>query len=162
LGAAERLQSSRPAALFLLVGDGPRLADVEREARERRLGNVRFLPLQPAAGLGAALAAADVHLVCMREAVLGLVVPSKVYGVLAAGRPCIFLGPRECEAARLLERLGCGAVLPSTDAAGLAGCLHRWLERPDELEQLRRRAAAARGAVGLAAVLPAFEEALKS
>lgn len=159
LGAAEQMRTI-PAIQFVLIGDGPRLAAVRQEASARGLDNVRFLPFQPAERLAETLAAADVHVVSMRKSVLGLVVPSKVYGVLAAGRPCVFLGPRECAAARLLEGRGCGAVLPSTDAAGLAACLRRWLEHPDELERLRHRAEAGRGAVGLASVLAAFEAAL--
>ncbi len=99
LTAAERLKGSRPEIVFLMIGDGPRAAEVRDEAKRRALTNMRFLPLQPREGLAESLGAADVHLITMRERLAGLVVPSKFYGVLASGRPAIFIGPADSEVA---------------------------------------------------------------
>jgi len=156
LEAAERLQPVLPQVVFLFVGQGPRLPWVMEQARQRQLANVRFLPLQPRANLGQSLRAADVHLASMREDLCGLVVPSKVYGVLAAGRPCLFLGPPESEAAQLILRAGCGAVLPSTDGAKVAQCLEHWATDPAAWQSLQARSQAVAQRVGLSSAVPAF------
>ncbi|MBI3878478.1 MAG: glycosyltransferase family 4 protein, partial [Verrucomicrobia bacterium] len=85
LDAAELLAAGAPRVAFLLVGDGPRAAWIQGEVARRNLENVRVLPPTPRARLAESLGAADVHLVSMRAELCGLVVPSKVYGVLAAG-----------------------------------------------------------------------------
>jgi len=139
LDAAAALRDRRPDIAFVLVGDGARMADLTAAAAARGLGNVRFLPPQPADRLAATLGAADVHLATMAEAALGCLVPCKVYGALAAARPCLLLGPGGGEAARLLEGSGAGAVLAPQDGAGLAAWLERLADRPD----LRRAMAAA-------------------
>lgn len=126
LEAADRLQSLLPKALFVFVGDGPKLSWVQQQTAERQLRNVRFLPAQPRETLAQSLAAADLHLASMREDFLGLVVPSKVYGILAAGRPCVFLGPKECEVARVIAEHQCGCVCPADDGRLLADELLRW------------------------------------
>ncbi|NBB86257.1 MAG: glycosyltransferase [Bacteroidetes bacterium] len=101
LDAAERLQGD-PEVVFLFVGEGPRRAEVEAAAARRGLANVRFLPFQPMERLAESLSAADLHVVTMRPGTEGLVVPSKLYGVLAAGRPVLLLGADASEAARVL------------------------------------------------------------
>jgi glycosyltransferase involved in cell wall biosynthesis len=144
LDAAARLRDRRPDITVVVAGDGARSAEVAAAASRRGLGNVRFLPRQPAARLPATLGAADVHLATMAEEALGCLVPCKVYGALAAGRPCLLLGPAGGEAARLLETGGAGAVLPPDDGAGLAAWLERLADRPDLRAAM---AAAARPAV---------------
>jgi colanic acid biosynthesis glycosyl transferase WcaI len=119
LDAAERLKAKR-GIVFLFAGGGPRAAEVRARAAERRLGNVRFVRSVPREDLPAALAAADVHLVTLRPAFEQLVSPSKLAGVLAAGRPALFVGPPECEAARLLRATGAGLAFVPGDGAGLA------------------------------------------
>lgn len=57
-------------------------------------------PYQPRAALGESLAAADLHLITMRPGFAGLIVPSKIYGILAVGRPAVFVGPGDSEVAR--------------------------------------------------------------
>ena len=160
LDAAEQLQSELPRVLFLFVGHGPCLGWVREQAAQRRLNNVRFLPRQPRENLGASLAAADVHLASMREELCGLVVPSKVYGVLAAGRPCLFLGPEASEPAQLLRQSGCGSVLAPPTGAELAGCLARWVNDPDLLRETRPRLAAIAERVGFSSAGQAFARAL--
>jgi len=139
LDAAGQLQATHPSVLFVLVGEGPRRARLEAEVGKRNLTNVYFLPRQPKARLAECLSAAHIHLASMRSALCGLVVPSKVYGILAAGRPCLFLGPRDSEAARLIETHQCGSVLEDATGVGLAKTLVTWAEEPD-----RRAAVASR------------------
>jgi len=133
LDAARLLEDSRPEVLFLFVGDGPRLPWVRREVQELSLKNVRFLPPQPKERLAKSLAAADLHLASMREELCGLVVPSKISGVLTAGRPCIFLGPTNSEAAQVILRFKAGAVLERGDGRRLANTIKDWAGNREEL-----------------------------
>jgi colanic acid biosynthesis glycosyl transferase WcaI len=90
LAAARALAEQEPRVLFLFVGDGPRLPEVQTEARGR--ANVRFMPYQPREHLRALFNAADVHLVTLRDEVSGMVVPSKYPAALAAGKPVLLVG----------------------------------------------------------------------
>lgn len=157
LEAATRLQASHPQAIFVLVGDGPRRSWLRDEVAARGLANVLFLPYQPRETLAQSLGAADLHLATMEDNLCGLVVPSKVAGVVSAGRPCLFIGPRESEAARLLLEHEIGEVLPQPDGLALAGRLAAWMEHPDRRARTCARAAAAASAVGLPAAVDGFE-----
>jgi colanic acid biosynthesis glycosyl transferase WcaI len=161
LDAAERLQLTLPHVVILFVGAGPRLAWVQEQVERRRLENVRFLLFQPKERLAESLAAADLHLASMRQELCGLVVPSKVYGVLAAGRPCVFLGPKESEAAQTILQHGCGSVLSNATGARLAACIGQWAKSPRLLQEARQRAMAISGEVGLVSAVNLFEALLK-
>jgi glycosyltransferase involved in cell wall biosynthesis len=121
LGAAELLRSERIA--FLLIGGGVNMDALKIEAGRRRLDNFRFLPYQPREGLEDALAAADVHWVSLLPRLEGLIVPSKFYGILAAGRPTLFIGDPDGELARIIRAQGCGMVVEIGDSRGLADAL---------------------------------------
>lgn len=156
LDAAERLRESHPHALFLFVGSGPRLPWVKEQAGKRNLHNVRFLPFQPKEKLAQSLAAADLHLASMQHELCGLVVPSKVYGVMAAGRPCVFLGPEESEAAQFILQHGCGSVLSKATGSRLASCLARWMSDAALLRETRERVESIGERVSLQSAVRAF------
>ncbi|WP_245986186.1 glycosyltransferase family 4 protein [Azospirillum thermophilum] len=128
LEAAERLATEAPEVLVLVIGEGRRHAGLTAAAAVRRLGNLRTLPLQPGERLAESLSAADLHLAAMEPDACGLLVPSKVAGALAAGRPCLFLGPAGSDAARLVA--GCGAVLDPADGAALARMIRDYAGDP--------------------------------
>lgn len=129
LDAAEHLRDERPGMVFAFVGEGPRKAWIADQVATRGLSNVQLLPFQPKAPLAESLSAADVHLVTMQPEVEGLVVPSKVYGVLAAGRPCVFLGPKGSEAAQRIRKLNAGTVLPNPTPSAVARALTQEVEK---------------------------------
>ena len=85
---------------FVMVGDGASRARLEKIARERQLHNVRFRPYQPQSELAHSLSAADLHLVPLDARVTGCLVPSKLYGILAAGVPSLVVADDRCEASR--------------------------------------------------------------
>ncbi|WP_207457836.1 glycosyltransferase family 4 protein [Azospirillum sp. SYSU D00513] len=143
LDAAEELQRTDPAILFLLTGAGRGLAAVQEAARRRALDNLRFLPRQPAGRLAESLSAADLHLASLDPRACGMMVPSKVGGALAAGRPVLFLGPPGSDAARLVTRWRCGRVIEPTDGQGLAGAIRRYAADPDLRDAEGRRASRA-------------------
>jgi glycosyltransferase involved in cell wall biosynthesis len=124
LDAAESLRGH--PIVFLMIGGGPRKSEIQSEAIRRNLTNLRFLPHQPKESLSESLSAADAHLVSMKLALCGLVVPSKFYGVLAAGRPCLFIGPPDSEIAQILVESEAGLVLDPTKPANLAGAILDW------------------------------------
>jgi glycosyltransferase involved in cell wall biosynthesis len=115
-GAAELLEGGGVQMVF--AGEGPRLEQVRRDTAG--LEHVSFLPPQPKEDLSAFLAAADAHLVSVRAGLEGLVVPSKAYGIFAAGRPIFYVGGADAEVAKVIAESGGGAVIPNGDASALA------------------------------------------
>jgi len=137
-----------PEAAFLLVGEGRGRDAVARAVRARGLANVHVLPFQPPGRLGETLAAADVHLASMDVRAEGMLVPCKVAGVLAAGRPCLFLGPAGCEAARRVVEHECGMMLDPRDGAGLAAAIRGYAADPERRAAEGARALRAAGLWG--------------
>ena len=158
LGAAGELLGRH--VVFLVIGDGPRRGEVEGEAARRGLDNIRFLPGQPAEKLSESLSAADAHLVTMRMNLCGLVVPSKIYGVLAAGRPCLFVGPGDSEAARLIVESKAGGVIEPGKSSALAGAILDWVLDPAEHAAACRRARIAGSLLTAKAAVDDFNEML--
>jgi glycosyltransferase involved in cell wall biosynthesis len=120
IGAARLLRDRREIA-FVFAGDGAKRSLVEAAARE--LPNVRLAPYQPRERLSESLSAADVHLVALSTEIEGLAEPSKLYGIMAAGRPTLYVGPERAEVARTIQREGCGGRIANGDAAGLADAI---------------------------------------
>jgi len=136
LEAARLLQNQgEQGILFLFVGEGPSRLLVEREVAAEGLSNVRFMPSQPGAAISESLGAADLHLVTMRQGMSGLVVPSKFYGVLAAERPCLFVGPLDSEVAQVIREVGCGEVIGISEGAKLATTIQAYRDRPDRISE---------------------------
>ena len=130
LGAVRLLREDERFA-FLMVGDGARAQSLRHAVETERLHSVRFLPFQPAECLADALAAADVHLISLIPALEGLIVPSKLYGILAAGRPAIFIGDPEGEIARVLREGECGRSVRTGDSARLAELVRSLCDAPE-------------------------------
>lgn len=107
LTAARELQSDGVGLVF--VGDGAQRAHLQELAAET--SNVRFLPFFPSNKISSVLAAADAHIITIKRGLEGVVVPSKMYGILAAGRPILAVAPQETDAATLgaREHFGCSA-----------------------------------------------------
>jgi glycosyltransferase involved in cell wall biosynthesis len=139
LDAAEILRSD-PRILLSFVGGGPRRAEVEQEARRRGLSNVEFRPYVERERLDESLTSGDVHLVTLRERLPGLLVPSKIYGILAAGRPCIYAGPDEGEIADIIAAGRCGTRVALGDADELARAVRRYADEPERVEAEGARA----------------------
>lgn len=113
------LNETHPDIEFVFAGDG---AGHERLARRRDqlgLSNIRMLPFQPPGRLRTMMESADAHLVSMNEEAAGLLVPSKFYSALAAGRPCLFIGPEDTEISRVIDYFHCGLNIPNGDSVSL-------------------------------------------
>jgi colanic acid biosynthesis glycosyl transferase WcaI len=143
IDAAELLAERAPDIMFLLIGEGRGLARARQDIESRALPNLCLLPWQPAARLAESLGVADLHLASMDERAEGMLVPSKVAGALAAGRPCILLGSAGSAAARLIADHGCGSLLRSGDGRGLAEAIMAHAADRQFHEDTCRRASAA-------------------
>ena len=150
----------RPRVRFVLIGEGPRLPTVKADIEKRGLQNVTFLAHRPYSELALSLTAADIHLACMDSNLNGLVVPSKIYGILAAGRPCLYLGPRNSEGAMVIATAGAGEVLEPERQGELASRLEEWLDHPERMKDAGIKARAAVESSGLAHAVAAFDALL--
>jgi colanic acid biosynthesis glycosyl transferase WcaI len=119
LDAAQLLRAD-PGVRFVIIGRGPRLEEVRKRVEADALTNVVFHGHQPRDRLAASLSVPDVHLCVLQPRFEGLVHPSKLYGIMAAGRPTLFVGDREGEAAAILADCGAGLSVQSGDSRGLA------------------------------------------
>jgi glycosyltransferase involved in cell wall biosynthesis len=112
-GAIEAL-SGDPRIRFLFIGGGAKMKEI------RQRPNVELRPYQPRERLSESLSAADVHLVSLHPSLEGLIVPSKFYGVLAVGRPVIYIGARDGDLARLILEHDLGIVVAPGGSEALA------------------------------------------
>ena len=124
-----------PEVRFLVIGGGAQLAEVKKNAP----ANVEFRPYQPREILSQSLSAADVHLVSLQPQLEGLIVPSKFYGILAVGRPVLFIGARDGELARIIDEHRCGLVVQPGDVDGLAAAIRKLAHNPAEAMQMGKR-----------------------
>jgi glycosyltransferase involved in cell wall biosynthesis len=123
VGHAQDLETLIRSATFLrdlddlrivIVGFGARYADMVALAKRLDLGGrVRFLPYQPRELLSDSLSSAHLHFVGLAKGLSGYVVPSRLYGILSAGRPVVVGADAESETSRLVSEVGCGLVLPA-------------------------------------------------
>lgn len=134
----QAVERAGPRVSLVFVGEGAALARVKQlaEGCER----IRFLPFFPAAQVGSMLAAADVHIVSVRHGIEGLVVPSKLYPILAAGRPVLAVAPLTSDAARIVQRSGCGLVADPDRPDEVAAALARMSADRPMLDQMGKNA----------------------
>jgi colanic acid biosynthesis glycosyl transferase WcaI len=128
---------------WLMIGGGALQEAFAAEIAKRGLRSVVVQPYQPRERLADSLSAADVHLVSLRPEMEGLIVPSKIYGILAAGRPAVFIGDPDGEVARLIRRLDCGVTVREGDPAALAEAVRRLAANPQLAVAMGARARAA-------------------
>ena len=127
-----------PDVRFVFTGGGARWREIPAAA------NVEQRPYAPREALSESLADADVHVVSLRPELEGLVVPSKFYGALAAGRPVIFLGARDGELARIVDEHRCGVVVEQGDVDALVRAIQSMRETGADMGRRGRDAYLAR------------------
>ena len=144
VGYAQDLDTLVRAATFLrdldrlqilVVGFGARHGELTQLAQRLEVtGTVRFLGYQPRHRLRLSLAAADLHFVGLARGLSGFVVPSRVYGILAVGRPVLVSADAESETVTLAEEAGCGIVVPPGRPELVAGVIRDVVEGRRSLE----------------------------
>ena len=139
--AAARLLVARRDIVFVICGEG--MMKAELEAASEGLFNVRFLPLQPFESLNDLLCMADIHVLPQNVGAADLVLPSKLSGMLASGRPVIATCLPGTELQAVVSQ--CGVVVPPLDERSLADAVLQLADDPRTREDLGRRAASLRG-----------------
>jgi glycosyltransferase involved in cell wall biosynthesis len=149
VGHAQDLDSLVRALTFLrdlddlrvvIAGFGARHAEMVALARRLEVRDrIRFLPYQPRERLPLSLSGADVHVVGLAKGLAGYVVPSRLYGILSAGRPVIAAVEDESETARLVEEVGCGLVIPPGRPELLARTIRAAHDGAYDLAEMGRR-----------------------
>ncbi len=120
----------RPDIRWLFIGGGVQTEKLSCVVREKGYERVMFRPYQPRERLSESLSAPDVHLISLKPALEGLIVPSKYYGIAAAGRPAIFVGNPDGELARIIGDSKTGFVIRDGDGAGLAEAIFELARNP--------------------------------
>ena len=136
LAAAKTLSNENTGLVF--IGDGANRAALESAAHN--LANVKFAPFRPVGQIAQVMMAGDVHIVTVKRGLEGVVVPSKLYSILAAGRPIIVVAPAECDAARIVVESGCGVAADPDDPAAVAAAIRELSAQPARLAEMGRRA----------------------
>jgi colanic acid biosynthesis glycosyl transferase WcaI len=142
LNAAGQLRGKDRIA-FLFIGGGHSFDALAQQVKERSLeGTCRFLPYQERAVLKLSLGVADVHLLSLRPEVEALVVPSKFYGIAAAGRPILAITAADGEFAPIIEAHQCGLVIEPGRGGELAQAIAMLSEDPTRCISMGQRARA--------------------
>lgn len=149
VGHAQNLDTLVRAATFLrdlhdlvvvIIGSGARHHEVLGLADVLDTDQVRFMPYQPRDLLPSALSTGDVHFVGLAPGLAGYVVPSRLYGVLSAGRPVIVGADDESETAQLVRRIDCGIVIPPSRPELLTAAIRDAYDGKLDLVGMGRRA----------------------
>lgn len=136
LKAAEILRNENTGLVF--IGDGANRAALQ--ASVNGSPNVRFLPFRPVEQVPHVMMAGDLHIVTVRRGLEGVVVPSKVYSILAAGRPILAVVAARSDAARIVTESGCGLAADPDDPAAVAAAIRELRADPERLAAMGRRA----------------------
>jgi colanic acid biosynthesis glycosyl transferase WcaI len=151
IGHAQNLDSLVRATTFLrdlddlaivIIGTGARRAQLVQLANALDADKVEIFPYQKRAVLSQSLSTADVHVVGLARGLAGYVVPSRLYGILAAGRPVIAATDPESETAQLVAEVGCGVLVPPGNPFALASAIRAAHDGEYDLAEMGRRARA--------------------
>jgi colanic acid biosynthesis glycosyl transferase WcaI len=153
----------RPDIRFVFAGGGSRRLEFESFCRASDFKNVEFRPYCSRSDLGRNLAEGHLGLVTQLPQTLGSIVPSKIYGIMAAGRPLLYIGPNGSTPARHIERFQCGWHIQPGDAEGLEDLLITLAENRELIALFGSRARIAfehnfNRAIGISRVLRVLDE----
>lgn len=117
---AAKALSHLPNMVFVLIGDGVKKGYLQAKVKMLKLANVLFLPYQPKEELTHVFATADCFVITLKPGLAGYITPSKLYGILAAGRPYVASVDEECDVARISRQYQCGLAARAGDALDVA------------------------------------------
>ena len=123
LAVMKRLDG-HPEIQFVFVGEGPKKERIQTFANRHDLSNFRYLSYFPREDLKYSLPMADVHLMTLREKMRGIAVPGKLYGIMAAGRPALMVGPEASEPGETIQLSGAGRVVDPLQEDAVVETLH--------------------------------------
>ena len=134
--SAARSLATLDTVHFVFIGDGAKKPQIDAFRRVHNLKNIIMLPYQPRERLRETLSAGDVHLISLDAKVQGLIVPSKLAGILAVGRPLVFLGSEQNSVAAAILQGQCGYVIPEGDVSQLEETIKGFLKNPEHRRRL--------------------------
>jgi colanic acid biosynthesis glycosyl transferase WcaI len=137
LTSAVRMLENEGVGL-VFIGEGAMKAQVQEMAAGCRA--IRFLPFRPPSEIPLVLSSGDMHVVTVKRGLEGVVVPSKLYGTLAAGRPVLGVAPEQCDVVRILRRSGCGLAADPDDPNSVVEVLRGVLQDPEQITKMGLRA----------------------
>lgn len=140
---AAGLLRDRQDIAFLIAGEGAKRLWVERTIAEKKLGTVRLLPRSPRSDLGVLLGACDAAVISLMPGMTGISVPSRLYNVLAAGRPVLAIAGPESELARVVIEEGVGRVVTPGDGSAVATAITEMSQDKESLFEMSERGRAA-------------------
>ena len=136
IDAAEYLaKEGRKEIVFVFIGEGIKKSYIEEKVREKGLDNILFFPYQPREILTYSLGLADVSLVTLEKGFEGMVVPSKIYGILASGRPVIAMVGEESEVTEIVSKGKCGEVVKIGDYRVLSDVIVNYYNNSKRCDQ---------------------------
>jgi colanic acid biosynthesis glycosyl transferase WcaI len=121
---------------FVFIGDGAKRQQIETFRRAHNLQNIMLLPYQSRERLRETLSAGDIHLISLDPRVQGFIVPSKLAGILAVGRPVVFLGDEQNSVATAILNGRCGYVIPEKEVGQLRQKIQELSKNPEQCLQL--------------------------
>jgi colanic acid biosynthesis glycosyl transferase WcaI len=124
---------------LVFVGEGAQRAYVGELAKNA--GNIRFLPFFPASKIPSVLAAPDAHVITVKRGLEGVVVPSKMYGILAAGKPIVAVAPEETDAAALGAKFGFAVTADPDDPEKVVMAVKLLMKYNNTVQNMGRAAA---------------------
>ena len=116
---------------FAFVGEGSVLQELKEYQRQHHLENVVFIPYQEKKDLIYSLNAGDVHFVVNAKGIKGVSVPSKLYGVMAAGKPVFGILEEGSEARLIVEEAACGKVVTPEDYDAIHELMNEFIRKKD-------------------------------
>jgi colanic acid biosynthesis glycosyl transferase WcaI len=137
--AARRMAKDGVGLVF--VGDGAQRAEVESMAAGS--GNIRFLDFFPSNKIPSVLAAADAHVITIKRGLEGVVVPSKMYGIIAAGKPIVAVAPKETDVSTLGVSRGFAIVASPDNSEEVAAAVRKIAFDRNKLKMMGEAARAA-------------------
>ena len=132
INAAKKLEKYDDV-IFIFIGGGPQKHFIESEIEHLNIKNIHFKPYQDYEELNSSLSLPDVHLISLNPAIEGLCVPSKFYGVMAAGRPVIYIGDKSGDISANLLEDRTGLSIEISDVDGLVNAIIHFFENEKEL-----------------------------
>ena len=138
--AAARALAPNDKIHFVFIGEGARRPQIDACRQTHNLKNIMMLPYQPRERLRETLSAGDIHLISLDAQVQGFIVPSKLAGILAVGRPVIFLGNEQNSIAAAILQAHCGHVIPEGDVNRIEEIIERLMKNPEHRRRLSEAA----------------------
>lgn len=136
---AARMQAAGADTFFLVVGEGSMRKGLEQAAREQKLDNVRILDRQPSDKFADSINACDLALIMLKQGMAGISVPSRLYNLLAAGRPLLVVADADTKPARVVAEESLGWVVPPGDAQAMCDAIEAARRSPTVLAEMSAR-----------------------